>query len=409
VNRLLLPLDNPVKSYAWGSRTSLAGIRGVTAPSTSPEAELWMGAHPSAPSLVESNGVAGSLAEAIRARPEPMLGARVLAAYGVRLPFLLKILAAAEPLSLQAHPSAERARYGFDHENSRGVPLDAPQRSYKDPHHKPELICALSPFHALVGFRPIAETRRLLESLAAPALVPLVEALSLVPAERALRTFFGLAVSSSPDFRREIAEATLEACRRQVGQAGGFSRELAWGVRIGELHPGDPGILVALALNLVVLAPGEALFLPAGNLHAYLEGTGVEIMASSDNVLRGGLTTKHVDVPELLDVLDFRAAPASLVPTTTNGSEVSYLTPAPEFALSRIALHGDEATVGPVTGPEILLVTEGSVTVTRGGDTATLAGGASVFVPAEGRALFLRGSGTVFRARVNDSSAARAP
>jgi len=402
VSRKLLPLKNPIRNYPWGSTSALAAIRGDVAGPV-PEAELWMGAHPAAPSEVEVNGTWRSLVSAVDENPQAMLGSRVTAAHGPRLPFLLKLLAAAEPLSLQAHPSDERARAGFARENAFGIPLDAPHRSYKDDSHKPELLCALSPFHALVGFREVARTIRLLESLSMPSLRPLLDALTLSPADRALRTFFGLAITASPTFRREIAEGTRAACVARLDQSGEFARELAWGARIGELYPGDPGIVVALALNLVVLAPGEAIYLPAGNLHAYLEGTGVEIMASSDNVLRGGLTTKHVDVPELMDVLDFHAVPVNLVPTVTRGREVEYRTPAPEFTLSRLDFGGEHAVIGPITGPEILVATAGAFEARRESETATLEAGAALFVPAAaGGEITLAGTGTVFRARVSD-------
>jgi len=402
VRRLLLPLKNPIRNYPWGSTSALAAIRGDGATAV-PEAELWMGAHPAAPSEVEANGTWRSLVGAVDENPDLMLGARVTAAHGPHLPFLLKLLAAAEPLSLQAHPSNERARAGFSRENMLGIPLDAPHRSYRDDSHKPELLCALSPFHALVGFREVSRTVRLLESLSLPPLRPLLEALTLSAADRALRTFFGLAITASPTFRQAIAEGTREACLARRDQSGEFARELAWGARIGELYPGDPGIVVALALNLVVLAPGEAIYLPAGNLHAYLEGTGVEIMASSDNVLRGGLTTKHVDVPELMEVLDFHASPVDLVPTVTRGREVEYRTPAPEFTLSRLDLDGGQAVVGPITGPEILVATAGAFDARRGSEAVKLEAGASLFVPAaSGGEVALAGTGTVFRARVSE-------
>jgi mannose-6-phosphate isomerase len=201
-----------------------------------------------------------------------------------------------------------------------------------------------------------------------------------------------------------LAEQSLAACRRLAGEAGEFSRELAWAVRIGEKYPGDAGIVVALALNLVELAPGDAMYLPAGNLHSYLEGTGVEIMASSDNVLRGGLTPKHVDVPELLAVLDFHSTNAELVPVETRGVERRYRTPAAEFALSRFDLGASPAAVGPVNGPEIVVVTSGTATVRRGNETLTLTSGTSAFLPPRGGDYTLDGTATAFRARVNDTS-----
>jgi mannose-6-phosphate isomerase len=231
-----------------------------------------------------------------------------------------------------------------------------------------------------------------------------VDALSQQPEARGLRAFFELTMTGGRSQKASLARETLAACRYFADTSREFSKELAWGVRIGEKYPDDAGLVVALALNLVGLQPGEALYLPAGNLHVYLEGTGVEIMASSDNVLRGGLTPKHVDVPELLRVLDFHAGPASLVPVETLGSERLYRTPAPEFALSRFDLTGTPATVGPVKGPEILVVTSGAATVRRGNEMLALAGGGSAFVPPKGGDYTHEGTATVFRARVNDSA-----
>jgi len=400
----LFRLRPAIKPYAWGSRTSLAELRGVEPPG-GPEAELWMGAHPGGPSLAETASGPRPLGELIAEAPQALLGRAAMDAFGARLPFLLKILAAAEPLSLQAHPSLERARLGFAREQASGIAIDAPERSYKDDSHKPELICALTPFQALVGFRPIEDTRRLLEALGVRALAPLLEALALVPAKRALHTFFALAVTASPAYRRELAEATRIACNERQAAIPEFARELGWGARIGDLYPGDPGIVVALALNLIVLEPGQALYLPAGNLHAYLEGTGVEVMASSDNVLRGGLTKKHVDVPELLEVLDFQSAKVVLAPSARHDGELRYLTPAREFALSRIDLDPHGVALGNVSGPEIVVITQGEGEVRRSGERVPLAAGDAAFIAAQGGPVVLAGNGTAFRARINDAAA----
>ncbi|HEX6764641.1 MAG TPA: mannose-6-phosphate isomerase, class I [Polyangiaceae bacterium] len=400
MNRVLLPLTNEIQPYAWGSRESLAKIRGAKAPTEKPEAELWMGAHPGAPSRVE--GDERSLLRLTQDEPDAVLGSDVRARFAGRFPFLLKLLAAAEPLSLQAHPTKQQAEAGFSHEEAAGIPRSAGNRNYKDENHKPELLCALTPFVALVGFRFVPDTVRLFEQLDTDALRTLARALAKEPEADGLRAFLERAMTSDPVWRRTIANETLAACRAARNRAGEFSREIAWGVRIGEKYPGDPGIAVALALNLVELAPGQALYLPAGNLHAYLEGTGVEIMASSDNVLRGGLTPKHVDVPELVRVLDFHSGPAVLVPTETLGAETTYLTPAPEFALSRFELDGKTVEVGSVRGPEIVVVTRGAATISRGTETLSLPSGASAFVPREGGKYALSGKAVVFRARVND-------
>jgi mannose-6-phosphate isomerase len=400
VNRFVLPLENSIQNYAWGSHESLARLRGAAAPAEQPEAELWMGAHPGAPSRVAATG--RSLLELTEADAESTLGRAVSATYQGRFPFLMKLLAAAEPLSLQAHPTREQAREGFAREEAASVPRDAANRNYKDDNHKPELICALTPFSALVGFRSVAATLGLFETLAQGSLAPLVAALSQTPDARGLRAFFELVMTTEPARRAVWANDTLGACRRLARASGEFSAEATWGTHIGDKYPGDAGLVVALALNLVELTPGDALYLPAGKLHAYLRGTGVEIMASSDNVLRGGLTPKHVDVAELLRVLEFRPGPAELVPVETRGPEHRYLTPAPEFALSRFELAGS-ATVGPVVGPEIVVVTSGSAAVSRHGESIDLASGASAFVPATGGDYVLDGTATVFRARVNDA------
>lgn len=374
-----------IMPYAWGSRTAIASLTGRPV-SDGPEAELWMGAHPVAPSIVERDGKPEPLDAIIARAPERELGARVVRELGPRLPFLLKVLAAAEPLSLQAHPTSEQARAGWDDEERRGVPRDAPTRNYKDASHKPELLCALTPFTALSGFRRIDGTLRLFDALGLPEVVtPLRKS---PDASGLAETFRALMTQPDP----ALVDAAIAACARD----GDFPRERALVRRLATLYPGDAGIVSALLLELVELAPGEAIYLGAGNLHAYVEGTGIEIMASSDNVLRGGLTKKHVDVAELLRVLDFAGGPAAVVrPTPLDDHESVYETPAREFRLSRLRVSGSLAR--DVDGPEILLTTEGSV---HAGDVA-IERGAAVFVPASTERYTLTGEGVVFRAQTN--------
>ena len=376
--------------YAWGSRTAIASLTGRKTPSAGPEAELWMGAHPVAPSLVERDGARVSLADVVARAPERELGEEVVRELGPRLPFLLKVLAAAEPLSLQAHPTMARARAGFEDEERRGISIDDKRRNYKDPHHKPELLSALTPFAALSGFRQIDQTLRLFDLLAVVELEAVLKPLRASPDARGLAETFRALMTMPADLREQTVGATLAACARP---AAAFQRERAMATRLASLYPGDIGIVSALFLELVHLEPGQAIYLGAGNLHAYLEGTGIEIMASSDNVLRGGLTQKHVDVPELLRVLDFDAGPARvLVPRAIDEHESVYDTPAREFRLSRLAVKGH--LVRAVHGPEILLATEGSI---KAGPLA-LAPGASAFVPAASERYTLSGEGTVYRA-----------
>jgi mannose-6-phosphate isomerase len=355
------------------------------APGAEPEAELWVGAHPAGPSALSDGTL---LADWLTQAPAERLGAASLANFGPTLPFLLKVLAAAQPLSLQAHPSLAQARAGFAREEASGVNLASATRSYRDSNHKPELICALTPFHALCGFREPELTAELLRLLHVKALAPGIAMLEAGTVE----PFFRWVMTQPAQAQRALAEAVAAAVRDGVPT---FELEAEWATRIAALYPGDVGILGALSLNLVTLSPGEALFLPAGNLHAYLEGVGVEIMASSDNVLRGGLTPKHVDVPELLSVLRFEAGPVKVV-TAHGEGEAVYDTPAPDFRLSRIS--------GPATlqrwAVDVLLCVEGQLEVTSSRNSVRLQAGESLVAAADEGPIGLGAGGVVYRATV---------
>ncbi|MBX3233032.1 MAG: mannose-6-phosphate isomerase, class I [Labilithrix sp.] len=386
-------LDCTVMPYAWGSRTAIASLSGRASPSDGPEAELWMGAHPVAPSKASRDGVKHTLDAIIAREPERELGAAAIRAFGPRLPFLLKVLAASEPLSLQAHPTMEQAKAGFADEEARGVPREAAHRNYKDPSHKPELLCALGPFDALSGFRAIDATIALFDHLAVRALDGALAPLRAARDAKGLAETFRLLMTMPAEKRAPIVESVVAACSLPSPK---FPRERALAERLAKLYPGDVGVVSALLLELVHLEAGDAIYLDAGNLHAYVEGTGVEIMASSDNVLRGGLTKKHVDVPALLRCLDFEAGPAKVLrPREVDACEHVYDTPAKEFRLSRIVVSAP--VVRTTFGPEILLTTEGSVSA---GHVAAPRG-AAVFVPAATGRYTLGGDGVVFRATTN--------
>lgn len=398
------PLQNVVQAYAWGSRTAIATLLDRPSPAATPEAELWMGAHPVAPSRVRRDGREETLAAWIARAPEETVGRAALAEFGPRLPFLLKVLAAETPLSLQAHPSAAQARAGFAAEEAGGVPMTAPHRKYKDPSHKPELIVALTPFDALCGFRALERTQALLATLAVPALAEVSRRIGAAASGASgggLRDAFAWIMGLDGSARADVVAATLSACAAHAKAGGPFAAECAWAVELGALYPGDAGAVSALLLNLVRLAPGEAIYLPAGNLHAYLRGVGVEIMASSDNVLRGGLTPKHVDVAELLRVLDFSAGPIEPLRGGPGDGEHVYATPAREFRLSRLERSADGAPfVTRPWGPEILLAVEGQLEAASARGTLRLPRGASVFVPAAEGEYAVRGRGTLFRATI---------
>jgi mannose-6-phosphate isomerase len=369
-----------------------------------------MGAHPAAQSVVVRYGVRAGLADVIASAPRSEIGEDSLARFGPRLPFLVKVLAASAPLSLQAHPDAARARAGFDEEQRRGVPLSATHRNYKDSSHKPELIVALGPFEALCGFRDVHETIRLFDEIALPELEPVLAPL------RASKDDVGLAHTFSSLMTLPKAEAAAivtrlaEASASRGPSTSAFPNEHAWCVRLASLYPGDVGVIGALLMNLVHLEAGEGLYLGAGQLHAYLDGVGVEIMASSDNVLRGGLTPKHVDVQELMHVLTFTDGPARrLQAQPIDAAERHWETPAPEFQLSTLEITADAPVPRDVHGPEILLCTRGRVRILPedGSSTVTLSPGAGAFVPAStGRYVVTcsdehSGVACLYRARVN--------
>lgn len=385
-------LTNTIRPYAWGSTTAIPELIGV-APTGEPQAEMWMGAHPGAPSRLDRGTGERALSDVIAADPEGELGVAAVRKFGPRLPFLFKVLAAGAPLSLQVHPDLAQAKAGFEDEERRGVPIDAPHRNYKDANHKPELVCALTPFEGLSGFRPPLEAAALLEGLGVNSLKPYADLLRAHPEEAALREVLTAVLTADrAEMARTVAEAAAAAER-----LGG-----AYAPYAGLVHhyPGDPGVIAAMLLNHVQLQPGEAMFLGAGIPHAYLDGLGVELMANSDNVLRCGLTPKHVDVPELLKVTLFEPGDPGILRPEGNGEEV-YETPIDEFRLSRFVLAaGGAARVLPDGTAQILLCTAGSPKANspKSGELA-LTPGESVFVPA-GEKVELSGTGTVFRATV---------
>ncbi|MFF8878452.1 mannose-6-phosphate isomerase, class I [Streptomyces flaveolus] len=378
-------LDNTVRPYAWGSTTAIPTLLG-TEPTGEPQAEMWMGAHPGAPSRTDR----GTLADVVAADPEKELGPASVARFGPRLPFLLKLLAAGAPLSLQVHPDLAQAKEGYEDEERRGVPLDAPHRNYKDANHKPELICALTEFDGLCGFRAPTETADLLDGLGVASLKPYVDLLRAHPENAALREVLTAVLTADPEEMSRTVAETAAACERLGGAYAPYAG-------IAHHYPGDPGVLAALLLNHVRLQPGEALYLGAGIPHAYLDGLGVEIMANSDNVLRCGLTPKHVDVPELLRIVRFEPGdPGVLRPEASPDGEEVYDTPIDEFRLSRYVLPEGAAPLDlALPAPQILLCTAGSV---RAGEH-DLTPGRSVFVPA-GEKAEVSGNGTLFRATV---------
>lgn len=384
---MLTPISNEPRDYSWGSTTLIAGLEGRP-PTGAPEAEIWYGDHPGCPSRTpDGRTLDVALSEA--GRPP--------------LPFLLKLLAAASSLSIQAHPTRDQAREGFAREEGAGVPRDAAERLYRDDNHKPEIIVALSErFRALVGLRPLAETRRLLDALDAPSASGAVaeirerlgDADTGLDARSALRGTLAWALD-------EADAATVADLTAALGRADSaeFSDEIAVLRAAAADFPGDPGLIVALLMNLVTLRRGEGLFAPAGVLHAYQSGLGVELMAASDNVMRGGLTPKHVDVPELMRVVDVTPGPAPVVhPRAVGDGVVDYDTPVDDFALSCVTVAPGADARLTLRGPAIALCTRGEVVVSASGHEVALRPGAAVHVADEG-VIAVAGSGEIFLAQ----------
>ncbi|GIH71833.1 mannose-6-phosphate isomerase, class I [Sphaerimonospora thailandensis] len=366
-------LSNPIKDYPWGSRTAIADLTGRVA--DGPEAEMWLGAHPASPSLLVRDGSPDrTLAEAVAADPVGMLGRPVADRFGKRLPYLMKLIAVGRPLSLQVHPDAAQAADG----HARG---DA---NYADPWHKPELVCALTPFTGLAGLRSADQAAKLIDRLHVRALQPVVALLAEGDRLGALR-----ALLESREPRRELVESIVWAA------SAVHHPEYALVVRLARRYPADPAVLAPLLMHRHELAPGEAMFLGAGVLHCYLDGFAVEMMACSDNVLRAGLTGKPIDVPELLRITDPDARPLPVPPVFRGGDGV-YSPPCPDFRLRRLAVSGEG---GVLEGelPRIVLCFEGRVRLgAESGSQVKLEPGESVFVPASDGPVELSGEGVVF-------------
>lgn len=406
-----------LRDYDWGSTTLIPRFLDVPDDGRT-YAELWLGAHPGGPAHLPDGR---RLDDYIREQPGRTLGDHNAETFGPRLPYLLKALAAAQPLSLQVHPTSQRARMGYELEDQAGLAIDAPDRSYKDRHHKPEMIVALTRFEGMAGFRDIDKTAQILRLLQHPWANGVAKQLEDAPAFQALHAvvteMLALRGSQLTALIAEIADAAREAERRghetvrpserQYLDRASVEREstrvFAQTSLLAERYPSDPGVLVTLLLNHVVLSPGEAMFLDAGVVHAYTSGFGIEIMASSDNVVRAGLTSKHVDVPELLEIASFTPIPPPMwEPVPTGMGELHYQPPVTEFGLTVLRPY-DVPLAGPASGPRIVLGLEGELTVSTRGQAQQVARGQAVFVEDADGPLRVSGQGAAVVASVPGS------
>ena len=393
-------LENTIQEYVWGSYTAIPELLGNDSPANTPQAELWMGAHPKAPSRVKCNGKWISLLELIEKNSHDILGKKVAQRFKNRLPYLFKVLAAAKPLSIQAHPSKEQACEGFDRENRLGIPLGAPNRNYKDENHKPECICALTSFWALNGFRKIPDMISLMGRICPPGLKKDFDMFRQQPNSRGLKEFFKAMMIMDRTTQNQIISDVVKNADHLKDKNAAYQ----WIIDLHEEYPSDIGILSPIILNLICLEPGQAMFLQAGTLHAYLDGVGIELMANSDNVLRGGLTPKHVDVKELLNVLNFEERDINILKMDKiNPCEHQYESHAEEFALSVIAVKTDMNYYSPDKRyVEILLCTDGDALVVdfAGNKTVHINKGMSILIPAVVKKYGIKGDAVFYKAAV---------
>lgn len=387
----MLELWGHRRNYDWGSRTAIPELIGETAGSA-PLAELWFGTHASG----SATSVAGlSLRQLVAEDPDRLLGADINALFDGELPFLLKLIAPARPLSLQVHPDLAQARAGFEAENLAGIDLDAPSRLYRDPNHKPELVLAIAPFEALCGFRTPRRALKILSGLPGPLAARMRSELASPSPLEGMLNAFAAALGSPP----EHVEEFVAACADRYPDLSPSPRIDRIVSALAYAYPGDPGAAAAVLLNPVTLAPGETLFVPAGGVHVYLSGLAVEIMANSDNVLRAGLTSKHIDIDGLLGIVDPVAAPPSRVAPESHGAQQIYYAPVDDFELSVIEVPDSREVLVLGTGPRIVLGLEGAVTVS-GSQRLLLPPGRALFVGADEPAISVRGPGRLVQAGV---------
>ena len=393
-------LKNSVQYYAWGSKTFIQQLMGDPGPADKPQAELWMGVHPKSPSQVLYNNAWISLPEFIGKDPEGILGEDAAKRFSNKLPFLFKVLAAAKPLSIQAHPNQDQAREGFAREERMKISLDAPNRNYRDENQKPEMICALTPFWVLSGFRRVKDVIELAEKIGAPALNDNVLPLRGQPEAEGLKAFFATLMTMDKGLQRQLVSQVVEYSERHAAAHGIFD----WVTKLHQAYPGDIGVLSPIFMNLLRLEPGQALYTPTGRLHAYLEGAGMELMANSDNVLRGGLTAKNIDVPELLKILDFKDNKVDILePERRQGGEKIYRSPAKEFSLSVISVGKGALFESPrKRSVEIMACLEGDALVTQleNGEDLSLTRGAVIIIPAAVENYRIQGKATLYKASV---------
>ena len=393
-------LNNPIKNYAWGSKTALQELFGIENLNQEPQAEIWMGAHPNGCSKIQLEDAEILLLDFINKDKANVLSSKVDKLFGA-LPYLFKVLSAEKALSIQVHPNKLEAEKGFAEEEELGIKLSAPNRNYKDANHKPELVYALTPYQAMNGFRAYTEIvllfSKVIEEFNLPAIHQLLEAFKKNLTATGLEIFF-IGILS---LEEEAKEASIQGLIEYAKLHQQPSTENDLGTLIIELnksYPGDIGLFAPLMLNVLTLKPGEAMFLDARTPHAYIEGTGLEVMANSDNVLRAGLTSKHIDVFELArcTLFDEKPIESLLISPKVLGNRHVYSVPITDFCFDCfIKANNDQVKV---KSAEILFAIDGRVKVSHpSGEVIVIEKGESVFIPAYASKYTISSSGRIAR------------
>jgi mannose-6-phosphate isomerase len=399
-------LQNEIKNYDWGANDFIPSLLDLPNLEGKPYAELWMGVHHAGHSRINSCGKLINLETLISGDKEYFLGNATAAKFG-SLPFLFKVLAVKKPLSVQVHPTILQAKEGSKKEDSLKIDYDAPERNYKDTNHKPEIICALTPFRAMCGFRKTNEIAATLKKFNCAETKPILSILNSEGAGETnidiYKSFLKALFATSKPSRENISAYITKNIEALKMQHNDLLREWEMVQQFHSLYPTDPAVLSPLFLNVIDIKPGEAFFLPAGILHAYVSGFAVELMSNSDNVLRGGLTNKHIDSGELISIMHPAHFMPKILQSQKNASGLyEYPSEAAEFKLARTNCSSGEAVNLSVAGPIILILTAGRMTISaKDASSIDIKKGESVFISAAATELTLSGDYSAYAAICN--------
>jgi mannose-6-phosphate isomerase len=392
-SQYFFPMENIIKEYSWGNRTSISKLIGINNPEQKNQAELWMGAHSNGCSKIKLNNTMTLLSDFIQKDKIAILSKKTTETF-TGLPYLFKVLAVETALSIQVHPNKNQAEIGFKKEQEAGISITSEDRNYRDSNHKPELVYALTPYLAMNGFKEFNEIITLFKKLSIPLIQTLVDAFMTEVNSTGLKHFFTDLFSIKGKIKKQVIQKLLKYSNEHKSES-----LFALILDLSKQYPNDTGLFAPLILNVITLQPGEAMFLYACTPHAYIKGTGLEIMANSDNVLRAGLTPKHIDVEELVSCTNFETTPLSTLKFTPENKDggIYYPVPVNDFKLS--IFESVNEMIIHMQSAEILLVLDTAATLThQSGEIIKVNKGASLFIPAYVKQYQLTCVGRVARA-----------